>query len=158
MKKKFFSFIASLVAACSLCAFVACGGPGIVSTGEKVVFTADAKTLEYAEGTVVKDYYITVIDYLLVLQERGGLEFEGYEGEWGYYITSVNGTKEDETHFWLVYTDLVTVGGDGVIYSDPSFGTYEYNGKTLNSASYGVSALPCLEGYTYALVYSSYSA
>ena len=46
---------------------------------------------------------------------------------------------------------------DGVVYADPEYGTFEHGGKTLASASYGASQLPCVEGYTYALVYQAWS-
>ena len=86
---------------------------------------------------------------------------EGYDSTYGYYITSVNGVSErtDESgtsgYSWMLYTDFTEE--DGVTYADPSYGTFEHGGKTLASASYGVSQLPCVEGYTYALVYQAWS-
>ena len=63
----------------------------------------------------------------------------------------LNGTDADEGHYWAVYTSLETL--DGVAYSDPSYGTWEYKNKQLFGASYGVSGLPLVAGEWYALVY-----
>lgn len=119
-------------------------------------FTASSEVMELTYTTSVKDY-------LDALAEDGLITFEGYESSYGYYITAVNGIEEQTTNTatgssgwsWMVYTDFTE--DDGTIYADPAYGTFEYNGTTLASASYGVSYLPCVEGYTYALVYQSWS-
>ena len=117
-------------------------------------FTASDDVLQLTDKTSVKDY----ID---ALADDGKIDVEGYESTYGYYITSVNGVSEstDESgtsgYSWMLYTDFTEE--DGVIYADPAYGTFEHGGKTLASASYGVSQLPCVEGYTYALVYQAWS-
>ncbi len=55
----------------------------------------------------------------------------------------------------MLYTDFTEA--DGVTYADSSYGTFDYNGRELACASYGVSYLPCVEGYSYALVYEAWS-
>lgn len=117
-------------------------------------FTASDDVLQLTDKTSVKDY----ID---ALAGDGKIDVEGYESTYGYYITSVNGVSEstDESgtsgYSWMLYTDFTEE--DGVTYADPAYGTFEHGDKTLASASYGVSQLPCVEGYTYALVYQGWS-
>ena len=61
-----------------------------------------------------------------------------------------------DDHYWAVYTTLGTL--DGTSYSDAQWGTWEYEGNTLASASYGVSGLPMIEGEYYALVWTAVAA
>lgn len=162
--KKLTKIFASLVAVCALCAVFAFAGCGkqvkIVSTDDgktkSAVFVASSDVMELTVQT-------SLADYLEALQEKDELQYVAENSTYGLYITSVNGQAESTdangSHgwSWMVYTDLVTIEGDKAIYSNAEFGTYEYEGKTLNSASYGISELPCVEGYTYALVYSEWS-
>ena len=101
----------------------------------------------------------TLYDYLCALKEDGEINFEAEQGDYGMYITSVEGVTQTNEgtngYSWMIYTDLTEL--DGVVYSSADYGTWGYDGKTLNSASYGVSGLPAVEGYTYALVYSYWS-
>lgn len=110
------------------------------------------------EGVIALDADTMMYDYLCALQDAGKITFTATDGSYGKYITAVEGTAEktesDGGYSWMIYTTLTEL--DGVIYSDASY-TWEYAGKTLNSASWGVSALPAVEGCTYALVYSHWS-
>lgn len=119
----------------------------VILNVESVVFTANSEVLTLTDKTSLKDY-------MDVLAKNGELVFGGSEGDYGFYIESVYGKKAEGNNFWAVYTDLTQLGG--VSYSDEQFGTFTYGDKTLYSASYGVSGLPCVNGYTYALVYSSF--
>ena len=93
---------------------------------------------------------------MAALKTAGKLTYDGSESEYGFYLTSVNGYTPDDSanEYWAVYTTL----GDyeGVSYSNSEYGTYEYDGKTLSSASYGVSGLPMVEGEIYVLVVETY--
>lgn len=117
-------------------------------------FTASDEVLQLTDTTSVKDY----ID---ALADSGKIDVVGYESTFGYYITSVNGVAErtdasgTSGYSWMVYTNFTEE--DGVTYADPAYGTFEYGDVTLASASYGVSQLPCVEGYVYALVYQAWS-
>lgn len=93
---------------------------------------------------------------MTVLKEAGELTYEGSDSEYGFYLTSVNGytPDADSNEYWAVYTTLGEY--DGVEYSNSEYGTYDYGGKTLASASYGVSGLPLVEGELYVLVVESY--
>ena len=95
-------------------------------------------------------------DAMSALKDAGKLTYEGSEGEYGFYLTSVNGytPDADNNEYWAVYTTLGEY--DGVEYSNSEYGTYDYNGKTLSSASYGVSGLPLVEGELYVLVVEAY--
>ena len=90
------------------------------------------------------------------LKETGLLKYEGSEGEYGFYLTSVNGyTPDSESNeYWAIYTTLGEY--EGVEYSNSEYGTYEYEGKTCASASYGISGIPMVEGELYILVVESY--
>ena len=159
MKTFLIACATGIAAACPLL-FCACGGLKInpdLWEGDfggaptSYVYTMDGEDFE--EGD-------TFYDYLLSLRADGALQFETTAGQYGPYITSVGGLEERSEsaasgYSWMIYTDLEEYGG--VIYSDASYGTWEHGGKLLNSASYGVSALPLAEGYTYALVYVRWS-
>ena len=109
------------------------------------------------EGVITLGQTPTLYDYMEALETKGEIEVEATDGAYGKYITAVGGVEEryegtNAMYYWAVYTDLGEL--DGVTYSSPEYGTYENGEKTLNSASYGVSGLPAVEGYTYALVYT----
>ncbi len=103
---------------------------------------------------VAEGEYTSVKDYLDALAADGELVYGGKEGDYGFYIEYIYNTKAEGNSFWALYTDLVTIDGDDTVYSSAEFGTFAYGGKTLFSASYGVSGLPCISGHTYALVYT----
>lgn len=155
--KKFLAALFAAIAAVCVFAFAGCkdeeksGGKSgnVVINVESVVFTADGEVLTLTDTTSVKDY-------MDALSKNGELVFGGSESEYGFYLQSVYSTKAEGNAYWAVYTDLVKLEGDDAVYSNAEYGTYNYNGKTLNSASFGISTLPCVEGYTYALVYSTF--
>ena len=132
---------------------IADGGNTEIGQGYSIcyAFTASSDVTEINDKTVMKDY-------MDALGGDGLLEFDGYDGDFGFYITSVYGitsivvasTPNSYTGYdWAVYTTLTEL--DGAPYtSDDAF---IYGGVTLYKSSYGVSGLPCVEGHTYALVY-----
>ena len=132
------------------------GGGAAVDFSASAVFTASSDVLELSKDTSVKDY-------LDALAGDGAIVIEGYTGDYGYYVTSVNGLAESSSvtesvssgYSWMLYSDFMQE--DGTVYADPEYGTFEYGEKTLASASYGISYMPCVEGYTYALVYQAWS-
>ena len=152
-------FLAALLAAVCLLALAGCGTDGkdkdetksgnVVLDVKSVVFVADGEFTTLTSATSVKDY-------MDALADNGELVFGGTDGDYGFYIESVYNTKAEGNSYWAVYTDLVKLEGDDAVYSNAEYGTFNYGGKTLNSASYGVSGLPCVDGYTYALVYTTY--
>ena len=154
--KHFRTLFAAAAAAVLLCGalFAGCADGGaagtsdaelLVSDGTRVVVRANA-----GDGTQ------SLYSVLEAMQKENKLTFAGSESEYGYYITSVNGVEATDDHYWAVYTTLGTL--DGTSYSDAQWGTWEYEGNTLASASYGVSGLPMIEGEYYALVWTAVAA
>lgn len=153
--KKFSGLLPSLLAAAVLLALVGCGenadkpngNGGVTALDDGIVFTVRSDFIKLSNTASVKDY-------LDALQKNGELTYSGKNGDYGYFIESVNGKEAAGGAWWAVYTDLVSLEGDNAVYSNAEWGIYSYGGKTLNSASYGVSQLPCVSGYTYAFVYT----
>ena len=140
---------AAAAALASVMLFSACAeGADIGAARAEVrVNTPACVVIEVTAGDEGKSLY----DALAVFAERGEFTMDGSWSQYGFYLTSLNGTDADEGHYWAVYTSLEE--RDGVAYSDPSYGTWEYEGKQLFGASYGVSGLPLVAGEWYALVY-----
>lgn len=152
--KQFKGLIAAAAASAVLVCgalFSACAQDTSIGAAKAEVLASDTKqvVIEVTEGDTSKSLY----DALTVFQEEEKLTFSGSESEYGYYITSVNGVAAADDHYWAVYTTLGTL--DGASYSDAQWGTFEYEGKTLASASYGVSGLPLVEGEYYALAWTA---
>ncbi len=155
--KRISAAVAAFAAAAALTAFTACNNSHVIKIdnnygSKNYVMTVSSSVMELTDST-------SLYDYMCALRDSGELQFEAQESTYGYYITSVEGvaevTETSSGYSWMIYTDLYEL--DGVNYSEPEYGTWEYDGKTLNSASYGISYLPAVEGYTYALVYSYWS-
>ncbi len=126
---------------------------GIVFVDENtVVFTATSDVMPIGEKTML-------IDYLGGLQEKALLTYDGYTGDYGYYVTAVNGKAEaygdTSMQYWAFYTNLYSY--NGVDYALADYGTYEYGGVTYCACGYGVSAMPVVQGYTYVIAYTTYS-
>lgn len=95
----------------------------------------------------------SLYDALAFFATSGEITMDGSESEYGFYLTSLNGREATDEYYWAVYTTLGIL--DGVEYSNAAWGTWEYGGETLASASYGVSGLPLIEGELYALVWTA---
>ena len=175
MIKKILAIIAAACVTLSVCAFAACatsdnGGKdqsgnqqssteggnnqnAEIENGHKIVyvFTADSEVMTITEKS-------SMYDYMCALKDDGFLSFEGSDGDYGFYVTSVMGVTSKVVSStansysgwdWAVYTTVTEL--DGVIYSGDESTTID--GITLYKASYGVSGVPCIEGESYALVY-----
>lgn len=121
--------------------------------------TAAATVVETAEKYVVIRAEKTggsLEDAMAQLQSDGKLQYETTIGQYGATLQSVNGYSPDSSkyEFWAIYTTLTEY--EGVSYSDVNWGTFEYDGKTLGSASYGASGMPMIEGHLYVLAISTY--
>lgn len=88
-----------------------------------------------------------LVDYLNVLTEK---EFLTYDAPGGFVVT-INDRTADSTkgEYWLIYTDDEEN-------SDASWGTYDVDGKTYNSAKFGINDLPLKEGKTYVFMISKF--
>lgn len=117
------------------------------SNQELVVFTVTGDVTSLTDKT-------SMYDYMVALQAEGKVTFEVKDG----MITKVNGVENpsDYSSCWMIYTDLGEY--EGVLYSNRDWGTYTYGGNTYDSAAYGVTAMPAIEGYTYVLHYDTFSS
>ncbi|MDE6597942.1 MAG: hypothetical protein K2K60_04825 [Clostridia bacterium] len=164
--KKLLTVFLALCASLAAFVFAGCdnGGDNSGKSGEvvlgvqSVAFTAKDDIITLNDTTSVKDY-------MDALKENGELVFDGNDGSYGYYITSFYATEEklisstatsSEGYSWSFYIDFITLDGDDAVYAS-DYATYDFNGKTLYSASYGVSGIPCVAGHTYAFVYEYYN-
>ena len=130
-----------------------------ISGGDDSAQSSVAAVLEGSDKLVVIEAAATggsLEEAMSALKEAGKLTYDGSEGEYGFYINSVNGytPNAENNEYWAVYTTLGEY--DGVEYSTADYGTYDYDGKTLASASYGISGLPLVEGEIYVLVIETY--
>lgn len=148
-----------LFAAVFLCFAAGCGATKTNELDEmsiSIVLVATSSTLEIDENT-------TLGDYVIALRDKGEIVFEGENSDFGLYITSMGGKANEvisstansaEGYSWTIYIDFTVL--DGVIYAGDNE-TIVNNGITLYKATYGVSAIPCLENHTYAFVYEYYN-
>lgn len=118
-----------------------------------------ASVLESSDKLVVIEAAETggsLEEAMAALSKAGKLTYDGSEGDYGFYLNSVNGYAPDaeSSEYWAVYTTLGEY--EGVPYSSTEYGTYDYSGKTCASASYGISGLPMVEGEIYVLVVETY--
>lgn len=159
MKK---TILATITTACALILGVTLFGCANDDRGEQTGGIANGYSIVYAftvdEGKKTENHK-TMLDYMNLLKADGSLTFEGDDGQYGFFITSVMGVGSKTVSStansysgrdWLVYTTVTTV--DGVTYSDDGT-SLSYSGVTFYKASYGVSGLPCIAGESYALVY-----
>ena len=120
---------------------------------------ASAAVLESSDGLLVIEAEAdggSLQDALNALSESGEISIEGTDGEYGLYITSVNGRSADSAanEYWAIYTTLGEL--DGVSYSSGEYGSFDYDGKTLSSALYGAGGLIMAKGELYALKLETY--
>ena len=155
MKKFLVIFTAVL-----LCFAVGCRKTEVIrqdiDDNSSIVVTTTSESLKIDEST-------TLEDYITALKDAGKLTFEGNKGDFGLFITSMDGKANEvisstanssEGYSWTVYIDFLTL--DGVIYASDSE-VCVYKETLLYKANYGVSAIPCLENHTYAFVYEHYN-
>ena len=155
MKKLLLVFAAVLV-----CFAAGCKDSEVLSAeiddNTSIVIVPASSTLAIEDDT-------TLEDYIVALKDAGKLTFEGDRGDYGLFINSMNGKANEvvsstansaEGYSWTIYIDFTVL--DGVIYAGDNE-TIVNNGITLYKATYGLSAIPCLENHTYAFVYEYYN-
>ena len=149
--KKFKWFAATLCAAVLALASLSLFGCGETVDGVKLVESSEKVVV--IEATATKG---SLLDAMNALESAEELKFETSGSGDMTMIVSVNGYAPDSSknEFWAIYTSLTEL--DGVVYSNAEYGTYEYGGKTLGSASFGCAGLPLVEGETYLLAISTY--
>ena len=87
----------------------------------------------------------TLEDYMDWLEEKGKLDYEEEDG----MVLEINGIKNSLNSYWMLYTDDPNN-------SNSAWGTYEYKGKVLYSATYGVEQLKINKDYVYVFVYQTF--
>lgn len=159
--KKLTKLFAAVIAVCTLALGLTLFGCNNDQRGETSGKIENGHAIVYA--FTVEDDVITVddgsmLDYMNALKAAGDLTFEGSNGDYGFFITSVLGIGSKAVSStansysgwdWAVYTTVTTV--EGVTYSGTQ--SFDYNGVTFYKASYGVSGIPSISGESYALVY-----
>lgn len=145
-------FVAGTLAAAMLCgALIGCAQAADTGDAEFRLVANDETCVVIAADKSDTDR--SLYDALAFFATSGEITMDGSESEYGFYLTSLNGREATDEYYWAVYTTLGIL--DGVEYSNAAWGTWEYGGETLASASYGVSGLPLVEGELYALVWTA---
>ena len=123
-----------------VCALAACAPSEKGEVQAELVISDETHVvIEVTAGDPAYSLY----DVLASFAENGEISMEGSESEYGFYITSVNGTQADTESYWAVYTTLETM--DGVRYSaDPSV---ERGGAANVSHAEGDFVEQSIEGY-----------
>lgn len=145
-------FVAGTLAAALMCgALIGCAQAADTGDAEFRLVANDETCVVIAADKSDTDR--SLYDALAFFATSGEITMDGSESEYGFYLTSLNGREATDEYYWAVYTTLGIL--DGVEYSNAAWGTWEYGGETLASASYGVSGLPLVEGELYALVWTA---
>ena len=151
MKHMRIFFVVSALAAALMCgALIGCAQAADKGDAEFRLVANDETCVVIAADKSDTDR--SLYDALAFFATSGEITMDGSESEYGFYLTSLNGREATDEYYWAVYTTLGIL--DGVEYSNAAWGTWEYGGETLASASYGVSGLPLVEGELYALVWT----
>ena len=152
MKHMRIFFVAGALAAALMCgALIGCAQAADTGDAEFRLVANDETCVVIAADKSDTDR--SLYDALAFFATSGEITMDASESEYGFYLTSLNGREATDEYYWAVYTTLGIL--DGVEYSNAAWGTWEYGGETLASASYGVSGLPLVEGELYALVWTA---
>ena len=132
MQRKIISFFTLLLTVfLSATVFFSCKEdtvePVVIKTGETV--TADT----------------TLLAYMTELENAGELDFELKDG----MVTELNGKANTANSFWMLYTS-------DAANANTAWGSYEYEGQTLGSATLGAETLIIAKSTVYIWVYQSF--
>ena len=142
MKKKLLALIVALATITSLFMLVACNKAPFDKDKNELAVTVTDSVMEITAET-------TLEDYMNKLQDKKKVSFSGTTSEYGLYITEINGVEAGMGEAWMLYTT-------DTANSNSEWGSYEYDGKTLGSATLGVSNLIIKNGETYVWVLQKY--
>ena len=168
--KKITRIFTAIIAVCALAAgltLFGCnrnGGELDLGDGNGNYIAKQTETEVVFVGTteVLKEHdEYSLYDYMTALKIKNQLTFDGYTGDYGYFITSVNGKEAvsgtTSGSYWSVYISFKTLEGDDAVYAGGEYSTeYTYEATTLYSANYGVSGIPYVSGATYALILTTW--
>ena len=119
MKRKFVSLVSLVLAAFALLALAGCHKSSVTADEDVVVIRASAEQDGMALLAVMEE-----------LQEAGELSFTVSDG----MITELNGTKQTLSSYWMLYTNDQENANE-------QWGTHEYEGEVLGSATLGAGEL-----------------
>ena len=133
MKRKFGSLVSLVLAALALLALAGCH-TSFVTADVDVVIRATAEQ----DG-------MTLLAVMEELQEEGELSFTVSDG----MITELNGTKQTPSSYWMLYTSDRENANE-------QWGTCEYEGEVLGSATLGAGELSVKAGCVYLWSFESF--
>ena len=136
MKKKLLSLVSLISAVLALFALAALAGCHTSSV------TADVDVV--IRATAEQDG-MTLLAVMEELQEEGELSFTVSDG----MITELNGTKQTPSSYWMLYTNDQENANE-------QWGTCEYEGEVLGSATLGAGELAVKAGCVYLWSFESF--
>lgn len=142
MKRKLLALIVALATITMAFMLTACGKTKFDKDKNELAITVTDSVMEITAET-------TLEDYMNKLQDKKEISFKGTVSEYGLKITKINDVEEGMGEYWILYT----TDADN---SNTEWGSYEYDGKTLGSATLGVSNLIIKNGETYVWVLQKY--
>lgn len=134
MKSKFVTLISLVLAALALLALAGCHKSSVTTEEDVVVIRVSAEQDGMALLAVMEE-----------LQEAGELSFTVSDG----MITELNGTKQTLSSYWMLYTNDQENANE-------QWGTHEYEGEVLGSATLGAGELAVKAGCVYLWSFESF--
>ena len=134
MKRKFVTLISLVLAAFALLALAGCHTSSVTADEDVVVIRASAEQ----DG-------MTLLAVMEELREEGELSFTVSDG----MITELNGTKQTLSSYWMLYTNDQENANE-------QWGTHEYEGEVLGSATLGAGELAVKAGRVYLWSFESF--
>ena len=133
MKRKFVSLVSLVLAALALLALAGCHTSSVTADVDVVI-----------RATAEQDG-MTLLAVMEELQEEGELSFTVSDG----MITELNGTKQTPSGYWMLYTSDRENANE-------QWGTCEYEGEVLGSATLGAGELAVKAGCVYLWSFESF--
>lgn len=133
MKRKFVSLVSLVLAAFALLALAGCHTSSVTADVDVVI-----------RATAEQDG-MTLLAVMEELQEEGELSFTVSDG----MITELNGTKQTPSSYWMLYTNDQENANE-------QWGTHEYEGEVLGSATLGAGELAVKAGCVYLWSFESF--
>lgn len=133
MKRKFVSLVSLVLAALALLALAGCHTSSVTADVDVVI-----------RATAEQDG-MTLLAVMEELQEEGELSFTVSDG----MITELNGTKQTLSSYWMLYTNDQENANE-------QWGTCEYEGEVLGSATLGAGELAVKAGCVYLWSFESF--
>lgn len=130
MKKRYLALLLCVLAAVFGVCFTAC----TPADPEPVAITVTQSTNDE-----------TLLEYMQSEQTDGKLSFKFSDG----MVTEINGVANTTKSYWMLYTD-------DQAHANTTWGTYDYNGETLGSATEGAGTLVVVDGCVYVWVYTTF--